>query len=297
MYVDAIEEIQKFTKPIHTILRHYHNDFIEPGAATLFFVNEDGVAITCKHVLNIFVQCETINKRFATFKEERSLLGAKIDGKYIKKMKELEIKYNYTQPDSVAQLLFMTYNCFDNIDFEYFTHPTLDLAILKFRNFKTKLYSSYATFIKDTSKIKPGKSLCRYGYPFVEFTNYEYDKTNDEIKFNTTGDQKILPFPIDGIITRQVSNDGKSIDGIEMSTPGLKGQSGGPLFDSDGLVYGLQSVTQFFHLGFNEEKIEIITKGKKTRVYNETFFNVGRCIHVNSIKEFLNANNVKFYEK
>ena len=41
MFVDAIEEIKKFTRPVHTIMRHYSNDFVQPGAATLFFVNED----------------------------------------------------------------------------------------------------------------------------------------------------------------------------------------------------------------------------------------------------------------
>ena len=40
MFVNAIEEIQQFTRPIHTIVKHYHNNFIQPGAATLFFVNE-----------------------------------------------------------------------------------------------------------------------------------------------------------------------------------------------------------------------------------------------------------------
>jgi hypothetical protein len=296
MYVKAIEEIQKFTKPVHTILRHYHNDFIQPGAATLFFVNEDGVAVTCKHVLDVLIQSDNINSQYAKFKTERALLGTKQDGKFRKKLKELETKYNYTQFDSVAQLFYMTYDCLDKLEFQWFAHPTLDLAILKFRNFTTKYYTSYATFKKDDSQIKPGKSLCRFGYPFVEFTNYEYDKVNDEIKFNTTGKQSVLPFPIDGIITRQVTSDGTKIDGIEMSTPGLRGQSGGPLFDADGLVYGLQSITQSFHLGFNENKIEIITKGKKTNVLNETFFNAGRCVHLNSIKEFLTANGVKFYE-
>lgn len=296
MYVKAIEEIQKFTKPVHTILRRYQNDFIETGASTLFFVNEDGVAITCKHVLDVLIQADNINSQFEKFKSERALLGTKIDGKFRKKIKELETKYNYSQLESMAQLYNMTYDCFDKFEFQWFAHPTLDLAILKFKNYTTKYYTSYATFKKDTTQIKSGKSLCRFGYPFVEFTNFEYDKANDEIKFNTTGKQVVLPFPIDGIITRQVSNDGIKIDGIEMSTPGLRGQSGGPLFDSNGLVYGMQSVTQYFHLGFNENKVEIITKGKKTNITNDTFFNAGRCVHVDSIKEFLTANGVKYYE-
>jgi hypothetical protein len=295
MFIKAIEEIHKFTRPVHTILRHYNNDFVESGAATLFFVNEDGVAITCKHVLNVLIQEQQINSHFENFKKERNLLGTKQDGKYKRLLKLLETKYNFDKSEAITQIKNLVLNCFDTIAFEYFAHPTLDLAILKFKGFKDKYYTSYATFVKDTAQIKQGKTLCRFGFPFAEFTNYEYDKINDEINFNSTGNASSPSFPIDGIITREVS-DGKKVIGIEMSTPGLKGQSGGPLFDSDGLVYGLQAETIFFHLGFNEKKVEIITKGKKTNVSNDTFFNAGRCVHVNSIKEFLTENNVKFYE-
>lgn len=297
MYVKAIEEIQKFTRPVHTILRHYQNDFIQPAAATLFFVNEEGCAITCTHVLEILLQESTINSTYDKFKVEKELLGTKVDGRYKKKLKDLEVKYKYNQPGEVAQLKNVLLDCLGKFDFDWITHPTLDLAILKFKKFDTKYYSSYAKFIKDSSQIKAGKSLCRFGFPFVEFTNFEYDKNNDNIKFTATGNNSALAFPIDGIVTRQVTSDGTTIDGIEMSTPGLRGQSGGPLFDSDGLIYGLQSQTVFFHLGFNEKKVEIITNGKKTTILNDTFLNAGRCVHVDSIKAFLKSNDIKYYEE
>ena len=104
MFVKAIEEIQNFTRSVHTIMRHYHNDFIQPGTATLFFVNELGVAITCRHVLDLLVQENNINAHYARFKEEKLLLGVKKDGNYKKKLKELELKYNYTSHESVAQI-------------------------------------------------------------------------------------------------------------------------------------------------------------------------------------------------
>ena len=296
MFVKAIENIQQFTRPVHTIIRQYHNHFIQPGAATLFFVNDEGVAITCKHVLHVLIHEKQINAHFENFKKERSLLGSKNDGKYKIKLKALETKYNYAQPESTAQLKNNVMSCFDKITFDYFPHPTLDLAILKFKDFTNKYYSSHATFLKDSSQIKQGKTLCRFGFPFAEFTNYTYDTDTDEINFTATGNMSSPSFPIDGMVTRQVSADGKKIIGIELSTPGLKGQSGGPLFDAAGLVYGMQSETTHFHLGFNEKKIEVITKGKKINVVNDTFFNAGRCVHVDCIKEFLVAHHVKFYE-
>ena len=90
MFVNAIEEIQHFTRPIHTIVKYYHNNFIQPGAATLFFVNELGVAITCKHVLGQLVSEHDFNSKYSSFKDEKKLLGTKIDGKYKKKYKKLK---------------------------------------------------------------------------------------------------------------------------------------------------------------------------------------------------------------
>lgn len=296
MFVNAIEEIQKFTRPIHTIVRHYHNSFIQPGAATLFFVNELGVAITCKHVLEQLVAEKSINTAYDNFKVEKKALGAKTDGKYKKKLKELEAKYNYTPNEAIAQLKNSLINCTDSSIYDYIIHPTLDLAILKFKDVKQIHYTSYAKFLKDSTQLKQGKSLCRFGFPFAEFTNFEHDLINDEINFTSAGNINSPSFPIDGILTRHVT-DGQTIVGLELSTPGLRGQSGGPLFDDSGTVCGMQSVTVQYHMGFDEQKIEIISKGRKTNINNHSFLNVGRCIHVDAIKDFLKQNNVKYYEQ
>jgi hypothetical protein len=46
MFADSIERVAGFTRPVHTIIRTYGGKQIVPGSATLFFVNENGVAIT-----------------------------------------------------------------------------------------------------------------------------------------------------------------------------------------------------------------------------------------------------------
>jgi Trypsin-like peptidase domain len=296
MFVNAIEEIQKYTRPVHTIVRHYHNNFIQPGAATLFFVNELGVAITCKHILDQLLAEHSINAHYKKFKAEKKLLGTKLDGKYKKQLKDLETKYNYTSTEAVAQLKNFLINCTDSPTFDYFPHPTLDLAILRFKNVTQYHYTSYAKFLKDGTTLKQGKMLCRFGFPFAEFTNFEYDTINDEINFTNIGNANSPSFPIDGIITRHVA-EGQKIVGLEISTPGLRGQSGGPLFDTNGLVCGMQSHTVQYHMGFDEQKIEIISKGKRTNTINHSFLNVGRCIHVDAIKDFLKLHNVKYYEE
>jgi len=81
-----------------------------------------------------------------------------------------------------------------------------------------------------------------------------------------------------------------------MSTPGLRGQSGGPLFDKDGKIYGMQFATSHLHLGFDVQDKEIMNNCKKTKVSNYPFLHVGICVHVDKIKAFLLQHNIAFTE-
>ena len=101
---------------------------------------------------------------------------------------------------------------------------------------------------------------------------------------------------MDGIVTRFLGDTTGKISGIEMSTPGLRGQSGGPLFDINGTVYGLQFATNHLHLGFDIKEREIVSEGRKYKVSNFPFLHVGLCVHVDQIKEFLTEHKIAFTE-
>lgn len=294
MFIKAIEDVSKFTRPLHTIMRNYEG-LISPGTATFFFVNEDGVAITCKHVLNLIIQADAINNQYKLFKSD--LANVPNDNKYKIKIHGLELKHKLKK-ETTIQVKNNFVNCVDAMtSMTCHAHPTLDLAIIIFEGFTKKLYDSYATFVSDPNKMKQGKYLCRLGFPFPEFNNFQHNPVTDDIEWTNTGVQNSPSFPIDGIITRFVGDGQGQIIATELSTPGLKGQSGGPLFDSDGLVYGMQYETSHLHLGFDIKDKEVINDGKKSKVSNAPFLHVGHCIHVDRIKEFLTLHNIKFYQE
>ena len=293
MFVDAIKKVSEYTRPIHTIAREYGSNSIMPSAATMFFVNELGVAITCKHVAKTIIQSDAVNLIYSQFKEEKEslLMGDSL----MTNLKGLEQRYGCENHITV-QIKNRFNGVYNFTGLNIFNHPIYDLAIIKFNGYENLSYNNYAVFLKDESKIDQGKYLCRLGYPFSEFSNYKYDSEKDDIEWTSDGQTSTPRFPIYGIITRLLSNKGK-IHGIELSTPGLKGQSGGPLFDVDGKIYGMQSQTSHLHLGFDIKERDIFEGSKQIKVSNHPFLHLGNCVHVNVIKSFLSEHNIKFYEE
>lgn len=294
MFVKAIETTAKFTRPIHTISKSYKINDILPGAATLFFVNDLGYAITCKHVIELLVQSEKINNNYSAFKAERDKLPR--NGKFKLNLKGLMAKYRIEDKTTV-QLKIRFMDCVDEMSgFTWHLHPMYDLAILKFDDFKNLMCNEFAVFKKDMNEIQQGKFLCRLGFPFPEFTNYKYNDQIDEIEWTATG-ANAPRFPFEGMVTRFLGDGKGGMYGLELSTPGLRGHSGGPLFDKKGLVCGMQSRTKHLHLGFDLVNHEIITNGQREKVSDYSFIHLGECIHGNIIKDFLKQHNVDFNEK
>ncbi|TDB63386.1 trypsin-like peptidase domain-containing protein [Arundinibacter roseus] len=296
MFVEAIEKVDQFTRPIHFIARYYGGEEIIPGSATLFFVNEDGCAITCRHVAEQILRGDPLYSHFLKFRAElrrfekdknRALHQRRLEEQF-KITKETTIRLRSNFINSVSGFTSLTTHL----------HPTQDLAIIQFNDYTAKHYQGHAVFLRDGSKIKQGRSLCRLGYPFPEFTNFGYNRELDDIDWTSEGRFKSPSFPIDGIVTRQIGDPATAqVVGIELSTPGLRGQSGGPLFDPRGIIFGMQSATRHLHLGFDQINREVVMDGKKQRVSNYPFLNVGQCVHVDVIKQFLREKGVKFYEE
>src|SRR5205085_680971 len=125
-----------------------------------------------------------------------------------------------------------------------------------------------------------------------EFSNFAFDPGKDAIEWTNIGNTNIPRFPIDGMLSRLLA-DGKAIVGFELTTPGLRGQSGGPAFDSDGQIWGMQSQTGHLDLNFDVAQ-DVFRQGKKKRITSSAFLHTGRCVHVDVLREFMRKHSVSF---
>ena len=151
-----------------------------------------------------------------------------------------------------------------------------------------------ASFGKNGDDIKQGKYLCRMGFPFPEFTNFQFDAASDNIEWTQTGEENTPRFPLEGMITRHLLDSGVIV-GFEMSTPGLRGQSGGPAFDVNGTIWGMQFQTAHLDLNFDVDQ-EVLRNGTLERRRDSAFLHVGHCFHVEILKQFMRAEGVAFAE-
>ncbi len=78
---------------------------------------------------------------------------------------------------------------------------------------------------------------------------------------------------------------------METSTPGLKGQSGGPIFDKDGNIWAVQSATNSLPLDFSPK-----VKHNGREVTENQFLNVGIGTHVETVCKTLDHLSIS-YEK
>lgn len=291
MFIAAIERATAFTRPIHTIARFYGSTTVIPGAATLFFVNADGWALTCKHVADELIGAEQLAARYNDFRAKRAAIKP---GKKAKQFLKTLERDSGIQQRAVVEVYNNFMNCIEGpLDVGIQVHPELDVALLHFRGFTKLLCTDFPTFAADDAGLKQGKSICRLGFPFAEFDNFEYDLASDRARWTQVGRLDTPRFPIEGMVTRHLLNQALAVVGFELSTPGLRGQSGGPAFDTEGRIWGMQSRTNHLDLNF-DVNMEVLRDGQATRIKDHAVLHVGHCVHVSALKAFMQQHRVQF---
>ena len=155
-------------------------------------------------------------------------------------------------------------------------HPELDIGVGKLNGYVTPAGHAFPKF--RTREVEVGELLCRIGFPFLDDKQPDWDQ-----KKNIFSLTNLFPVPLfvnEAFVSRYAALP--SGVWIETSSPGLKGQSGGPLADSDGYICGLQVNTHHYPLGFEG-------KGRNQ------VLNVGRAVHVKSIRNFLDKEKISYF--
>ena len=173
--------------------------------------------------------------------------------------------------------------------------PSADLALGRLEPFDPASVPRYPVWKDPSRGYEPGRSLCKLGYPLHRIEPI-YDK--DANTFTLPPGSVPLPMlPLEGMFTRVVntrapgSGEGDPSPFIETSTPSLLGQMGGPVFDAEALVWGVQSHTMHHCLGFRPP----VPGGRQGQVEHQ-FLNTGLAVHASVVRRVLEAEGVE-YEK
>jgi len=284
VFADACTKAQKFTRPLISSFK-FLDGSCSAGVGTYVIINPDGWFITAGHNFEGYAA-------FKVHSGERGQIGAAISA--VNANQSLKPKERRRQlskfrenPKWIEKFDIWFGDGVRVSDVKVF--PEIDLAVGRViptpQGFEPPV-------IGRPGALRPGTSLCRLGFPFIPIQCTFDDAVN---KFNLGVESGLELFPNEGIMTREVTA-GKTADGkfeklfIETSSAGLRGQSGGPLFDIHGQVWGIQLRTAHLALGFAPKAKD--SRGNELEAHQ--FLNVGWAAHTRLLVDLLNEVAVSF---
>jgi hypothetical protein len=283
MFADALKMVQSYTKPI-ILSQRFQNGSVLSGCATGIVLNPQGWFLTCAHVVEPMVKWQSDQILIKAFEAETNLISN--NSSLSKSIKNNKLKNLKPDPNWVTHCsFFWGYPTWTITGFAL--NPIADLALGQIQNFDPSSVSTYPVFKDPESSFPHGRSLCRLGFPFHKIDASFNDSTKQFTLADTTF--PVPWFPNDGIYTRQINavNGTQKATFIETSSPGLRGQSGGPIFDVKGNIWAIQSKTHSLPLGFAPK----VTQGNRETTEHQ-FMHVGHGAHSKEIKALLDAHKV-----
>ena len=287
MFARAYSIASQFTLPVITSAR-FRDGTIDCGIGAFIVINEEGWIVTVAHLFELEQVCLRQAKEIKDYDQKLHEIqnNPRLDRRS-KRRAESRMRPNPKWITNRSYWWGSDEACIKDVR----VLEQADLAIGRLEPFGSDAISEYPV-IKRPYDLPSGTSLCKLGFPFHSIEASFEESTE---KFKLSPDALPVPrFPLEGIFTRNVIH-GKSPDGkydlkwLETSAPGLRGQSGGPIFDTRGTVWAIQSRTQHFPLGFSPK---VVRNGKE--VEENQFLNVGWGIHAETLVAFLTENGVRF---
>jgi hypothetical protein len=287
MFVEAVKKTAEFTSPV-TISTRTHSGTIKTACASYILINEEGWILTAAHVFKPNQVAQAHKQAFASYENQRQTIEQNKSLAPAKKRKlinRLPFDRDWIKSHSYwwGQ---------DGVSFaDAKLNVVADIAVARLKGLKLKSNQQFPRFGDPSKRLDQGQSLCKLGFPFHEIKS-TFDDSGNVFVFEPES-LPIPRFPLDGILTRYVnmqdSNTKAEAIFIEMSTPGLRGQSGGPVFDTQGVVWGIQTQTRHLPLGFQPT----VQSGTKKTLEHQ-FLNVGLATYVSEIDKLFNLVGIKY---
>jgi hypothetical protein len=257
MFADAIETAGNFTRPLVLSTRSADGT-VSCSIGAYMVLNAEGWALTAGHMMDALRAADPSNRK----------------------------------PDDPSAITNVSYWWgVDGLGMgEVHVDFDRDLAITQLTGFESSSVAAYPVFGQPAGSLRPGDSLCRLGYPLHQAAATFDEKTSGFTL--APGTIPIPRFPVDGIYTRDAIRENsatkRKVRFLETSSPGLRGQSGGPIFDTSARVWAIQSLTTHIPLGFSPEVIA--ADGSKTTEHQ--FINLGLGCHVDEVLAFVRSKGV-----
>ena len=285
MFASANTLARRFTYPLIVSTRHRKGS-VETSVGAFVVLNRDGWIVTTAHAFGLVSKAAADAPRVAALAAQVAALRADATKPPARLAREIAKLERTADPDWITNI--STWPGRDGVTLrDVRAVPAADIAIARLDPVPADMVAALPVLKNPSVDLEPGRSLCRLGFAFTKVKATFDEATNS---FRVQGE--VPYFPLEGMFTRIV-DAGQGPDQkyrvrfIETSSPGLRGQSGGPLFDVEGRVWGIQSRTQHLALGFNPEA-EIA--GKKSQV--PQFINLGLAVHVGTLIEILHEAGV-----
>lgn len=286
MFANAYSIATQFTRPV-IISRRQLDGSVKSGLGAFIVLNSDGWAMTAAHMFDTYMAAEQHKPLVEKYRAEVAAiegdtsLNAKQKAKMIRRIKN--------DPEWIINHAFLWWR--GDVKMPQVTvNREIDLAVGRLEPWEPAWVSNYPTLKDPTKDMQHGRSLCKLGFPLHDISaTFDEDKNAFALDLSAT-----TFFPLEGIYTRNViygrtSDDKNEKKLLETSSPGLMGQSGGPIFDVQGTVWAVQVRTDHYELGFSPEA----KKGRENTVEHQ-FLGVGLGVHPEVIVAFLRDNDIEF---
>lgn len=291
MFRQAVEIAAQYTRPV-IISRKTVKGVCSSTMGAFIVVNDDGWIVTTHHIL------ELLNKLTDEIQGVRDIETQRNAIEGDAKLSAIEKWWRLSKLKKPGENTTDQCSAWWSMDGVRATSSAgiqaADISVARLQPFDPAWVKTYPIFKDPSKNFEPGTSLCKLGFPFH---NIQPTWNVQAQKFELPPGALPVPrFPIEGIFTRTIE---MVVTGspappiplrlVETSSPGLRGQSGGPIFDVKATIWAVQSHTAHYPLDFTPP-----VPGGKSGETEHQFLNVGRGVHPDTIFGLLQDQGVKF---